>query len=72
MISSALRSYLSEAGREFRFVNPDDGSYHDVLLYYDPDGEYAPGTVFFELHRLQDEVPGTYLIEDYFGSFDNY
>ena len=72
VISSALRSYLSEAGREFRFVNPDDGSYHDVLLYYDPDGEYAPGTVFFELHRLQDEVPGTYLIEDYFGSFDNY
>lgn len=69
IISSGLRSYLSEAGREFRFVDPDDGSLHDELLYYD---EAEPYALFYELHRLQDIDPGTYFIEDYYGSFDNY
>ena len=49
--------------------DPDDGSLHDELLYYD---ETEPDALFYELHRLQDIEPGTYFIEDYYGSFDNY
>lgn len=71
-ISSQLRSYLMEAGREFVFVHPVDKTHCETLLYYDPDRDYQGETLFYELHRLQDISSGTYLIEDYFGSFDKY
>ena len=68
-ISSQLRGYLSEAGREFYFVDPATGQHFTTLKYY---SETMSDRFFYEVHRLQDVESDVYFIEDYYGSFDNY
>lgn len=68
-ILSQLRSYLSDAGQNFYFVDPSDGGYKTTVLYTETQ---TSGSFFYEVHRLYDIVPGVYFIEDYYGSFDNH
>ena len=68
-ITSQLQGYLSDAGREFCFVDPVTGENLEMLKYYN---ETVTGRFFYEIHRLQDVEPGVYFIEEYYGSLDNY
>lgn len=68
-ITSQLQGYLSDAGREFCFVDPVTGENLEMLKYHN---ETVTGRFFYEIHRLQDVEPGVYFIEEYYGSLDNY
>ena len=71
LISDQMRNYLYECGTDFQFIHNDTQERSATLLYYDPAWNMS-NRLFFELHRLQDIERNTFLIEDYYGSYDNY